>query len=382
MAKRDYYELLGVAKTASADEIKKAFRKKVKELHPDQNQGNARAEDDFKAVNEAYEALKDPQKRAAYDRFGHDAENMGGGFGGGAGFNPNDFGGSFSDVFDDLFGDFMGRRSGSGAGNRASRGADLRYNLRISLEEAYHGKDAEIRLPGNVVCDECTGTGAEPGTSPSTCPTCQGSGRIRGQQGFFTVERTCPTCQGRGQIIKSPCKKCAGAGRLQKERELHVRIPKGVETGTRIRLSGEGEAGLRGGSSGDLYVFIEVSPHKIFEREGADLHCQVPVELASAILGGAIEVPTIDGGRSKVSIPEGSQTGRKMRLRGKGMPAIRGSAMGDLLIEIQVETPVNLTARQKELMKEFQEISQTHNNSPNSQDFFNKVKGFWDNLKG
>ena len=384
MSKRDYYELLGVSKGASEDEIKKAFRKKVKELHPDRNADNPNAEELFKEVNEAHDVLKDPQRRAAYDRFGHEGAQAAGqgGFGGGHGFNPNDFGSAFSDVFDDLFGDFMGGRRSSGGGNRATRGSDLRYNLRVSLEEAYSGTDAEIKIPSAVSCDACSGAGSEAGTKPATCPTCSGHGRVRAQQGFFTVERTCPTCSGKGQIIKNPCQKCAGTGRTQKERNLKVSIPKGVETGTRIRLSGEGEAGLRGGISGDLYVFIEVASHQIFEREERNLFCTIPVSMTTAAIGGSIEAPTIDGGRTRVAVPAGSQSGRKMRLKGKGMPALRGQEYGDLYIELEVETPVNLTARQKELLEEFAEIEKTTNNSPQSKDFFSKVKGFWENLKG
>ncbi len=382
MADRDYYELLGVSKSASADDLKRAFRKKVKELHPDQNTDNPKAEEEFKAVNQAYETLKDPQRRAAYDRFGPEgAQGFGGGAGAGAGFNSNDFGSAFSDVFDDLFGDFMGGRRGGNQGSRASRGSDLRYNLSITLEEAYEGKEAELNIPGIVSCEVCSGSGAKPGTQPANCPTCHGAGRVRAQQGFFTVERTCPTCNGRGQIIKNPCDSCNGTGRKQKERKLKVSIPKGVETGTRIRLTGEGEAGTRGGISGDLYVFIEVENHPIFVREDRDLYCQIPVSMSTAILGGTLEAPTLDGGRTRVQVPSGVQSGKKMRLRGKGMPFLRSAGYGDLYIEIDVETPVNLTARQKELMEEFQTIEATTNNSPNSQDFFSKVKGFWDSLK-
>ena len=382
MAKQDYYELLGVAKSASEDEIKKAFRVKVKELHPDRNADKPNAEEDFKAVNEAYEVLKDPQKRAAYDRFGHEAAQGGMG-GGGQGFNPNDFGSAFSDVFDDLFGDFMGGRRGQGGGgNRATRGSDLRYNMSVTLEESFNGREAEIRIPSAVSCEGCSGTGAEGGTQPSTCPTCHGAGRVRAQQGFFTVERGCPTCSGRGQIIKNPCQSCAGSGRTQKDRTLKVNIPKGVETGTRIRLTGEGEAGVRGGIAGDLYVFIEVKKHAIFEREERDLYCDIPVSMSTAILGGTIEAPTLDGGRTRVSIPAGSQSAKRLRLRGKGMPSLRSKEFGDLYIDLEVETPINLTSRQKELIEEFQKIEKDTNNSPNSKDFFTKVKSFWENLKG
>ncbi|MBY6066210.1 molecular chaperone DnaJ [Leisingera aquaemixtae] len=385
MSKRDYYDVLGVAKGASADEIKKGFRKKAKELHPDRNKDNPDAEAQFKEANEAYDVLKDADKKAAYDRFGHAAfENgMGGGQrGGGQGFGGGDFSSAFSDVFDDLFGDFMGgQRGGAGGRQRASRGADLRYNLRVSLEEAFGGLHKTIKVPASVSCTSCEGTGAEGGVEPTTCPTCSGMGKVRAQQGFFTVERTCPTCSGLGQIIKNPCKSCHGHGRVEKDRSLSVNIPAGVETGTRIRLAGEGEAGLRGGPPGDLYIFVEVSPHKLFERDGNNLYCRVPVSMAKAALGGSIEVPTIDGGRGRVQIPEGSQSGRQMRLRGKGMPALRGGATGDMFIELAVETPMNLTARQKELLREFEEISE-ENTNPESRSFFSSVKSFWDGMKG
>lgn len=379
MAKRDYYEVLGVSKGASADEIKKAYRSKAKELHPDHNKDNPNAEAQFKDVNEAYEVLKDADKKAAYDRFGHAAFEGGmGGPRGGASYGGGDFASAFSDVFDDLFGDIMGRRGGGG-GQRAVRGSDLRYNLRITLEDAYSGMQKTIQVPTAVHCDKCRGTGAESGAEPQTCPTCSGMGKVRAQQGFFTVERTCPTCSGMGQIIKNPCTVCGGAGRVQKDRSLSVNIPSGVETGTRIRLAGEGEAGLRGGPSGDLYIFIEVAEHALFQRDGLALFCRVPVSMTSAALGGDIEVPTIDGGRSRVKIPSGSQSGRQMRLRGKGMPALRGGSHGDMMIELAVETPVNLTGRQKELLKEFEKLSEENN--PESSGFFKKVKSFWDGMK-
>ncbi|GAA6176069.1 molecular chaperone DnaJ [Sulfitobacter pacificus] len=384
MAKRDYYEVLGVAKGASADEIKKGFRKKAKELHPDRNSDNPNAEAQFKEANEAYDVLKAPDKKAAYDRYGHAAfeGGMGGGGGrpgGGMGGGQGDFGSAFSDVFDDLFGDFMGQRGGGG-GRRAARGADLRYNLRISLEDAYAGMQKSINVPTSVQCDSCSGSGAEGGAEPTTCPTCSGMGKVRAQQGFFTVERTCPTCSGMGQIVKNPCKTCRGAGRTEKERSLSVNIPAGVETGTRIRLAGEGEAGMRGGPSGDLYIFIEVAEHDLFERDGPNLFCRVPVSMSTAALGGNIEVPTIDGGRGRVQIPGGSQSGRQMRLRGKGMPPLRGGGVGDMIIELAVETPVNLTSRQKELLKEFEDLSSENN--PESSSFFSSVKSFWDSMKG
>jgi len=381
MAKRDYYDLLGASKGASADELKKAYRAKAKELHPDRNSSNPNAEAQFKEINEAYEVLKDADKKAAYDRFGHAAFEGGagpqrGGYAGGNG----DFASAFSDVFEDLFGDFMGGRGAGGGRSRAQRGSDLRYNLRVSLEEAFAGVQKTISVPTSVACDTCRGSGAEGGAEPVTCPTCSGMGKVRAQQGFFTVERTCPTCSGAGQIVKNPCKSCAGAGRLEKERSLSVNIPAGVETGTRIRLASEGEAGMRGGPAGDLYIFIEVKDHPIFQRDSVHLFCRVPITLATAALGGEVEVPTIDGGKSRVKVPAGSQTGKQMRLRAKGMPALRGGGAGDMLIELAVETPVNLTARQKEILREFDTLSE--DNNPEGSSFFGKVKGFWDSMKG
>ncbi len=380
MAKRDYYDVLGVSRGAGADEIKKAYRQKAKALHPDRNSDNPEAETQFKEANEAYEVLKDAEKKAAYDRFGHAAFEGGMGGGGGGGFRgQGDFASAFSDVFDDLFGDFMGARQAGGR-TRAARGNDLRYNLRVTLEEAYAGLHKTITVPTLVTCDTCNGTGAEGGAEPVTCPTCSGMGKVRAQQGFFTVERTCPTCNGLGQIIKNPCSTCQGAGRVEKEKALSVNIPAGVETGTRIRLAGEGEAGLRGGPAGDLYIFIEVREHELFQRDSTDLFCRVPVSMADAALGGDIEVPTIDGGRSRVKIPAGSQSGRQMRLRGKGMPALRGGGEGDMFIELAVETPVNLTSKQKELLREFDKIGEENN--PQSSSFFKSVKTFWDSMKG
>ena len=383
MAKRDFYEVLGVARGASAEEIKKAYRTKAKELHPDRNSDNPQAEAQFKEVNEAYDILKDETKKAAYDRYGHAAFEGGMGGGGGGprgGFQQGDFASAFSDVFEDLFGDFMGGRGGGGGRARAQRGSDLRYNLRVSLEEAWKGVQKTISVPTSMVCDTCRGTGAEGGAEPVTCPTCSGMGKVRAQQGFFTVERTCPTCNGMGQIIKNPCKACNGAGRVERERQLSVNIPAGVETGTRIRLAGEGEAGLRGGPQGDLYIFIEVKEHPIFQRDGVHLFCRVPISMPAAALGGEVEVPTIDGGRARVKVPAGAQSGKQMRLRGKGMPALRGAGIGDMVIELAVETPVNLTARQKELLREFEKLSEENNPEGNS--FFAKVKGFWDGMKG
>ncbi len=386
MSKRDFYEVLGIQKGASAEEIKKAYRVKAKELHPDRNADKPEAEAQFKEANEAYDVLKDADKKAAYDRYGHAAfENgmggggrggFGGGFGGGQG---GDFNSAFSDVFEDLFGDFMGGRGGGGQRSRAQRGSDLRYNLRVTLEEAFTGAQKSINVPGSTACGSCKGTGAEGGAEPQNCPTCAGMGKVRAQNGFFTVERTCPTCNGQGQVIKNPCKVCGGAGRIEKDRTLSVNIPAGVETGTRIRLSGEGEAGLRGGPSGDLYIFIEVREHAIFQRDGGTLFCRVPVSLVSAALGSDVEVPTIDGGRSRVKVPSGSQSGRQMRLRGKGMPALRGGGVGDMVIELAVETPVNLTSKQKELLREFEKIEAENN--PEGASFFKKVKTFWDGMK-
>lgn len=381
MAKRDYYEVLGVARGASAEELKKAYRQKAKELHPDRNADNPNAEAQFKEVNEAYDVLKDAEKKAAYDRYGHAAFEGGGGGGRGPqGFGGGnaDFASAFSDVFEDLFGDFMGGRGGGGR-SRAQRGSDLRYNLRVSLEEAYLGVQKTINVPTSITCDTCRGTGAEGGAEPVTCPTCSGMGKVRAQQGFFTVERTCPTCNGMGQIVKNPCRSCGGAGRVEKERALSVNIPPGVETGTRIRLAGEGEAGLRGGPAGDLYIFIEVREHPIFQRDGVHLFCRVPISITSAALGGEVEVPTIDGGRSRVKVPTGAQTGKQLRLRGKGMPALRGGGSGDMVLELAVETPVNLTARQRELLIEFEKLSEENN--PEGKSFFSKVKGFWDGMK-
>ena len=384
MAKRDFYEVLGVAKGASAEELKKAYRTKAKELHPDRNSDNPDAEAQFKEVNEAYDILKDENKKAAYDRYGHAAFEGGGPRGGGQGFGGGgDFSSAFSDVFEDLFGDFMGRggQQRGGGGRRAARGQDLRYNLRVTLEDAFKGVQKTITVPTSVGCDTCNGTGAEGGAEPVVCPTCSGMGKVRAQQGFFTVERTCPTCQGAGQTIKNPCKSCHGAGRLERERSLSVNIPAGVETGTRIRLAGEGEAGMRGGPAGDLYIFIETRDHPIFQRDGVNLFCRVPVSLITAALGGEVEVPTIDGGKARVKVPSGTQTGKQLRLRAKGMPALRGGGTGDMLIELAVETPVNLSTRQKELLREFEKLEAEENN-PEGSSFFAKVKGFWDGMKG
>ena len=379
MAKRCYYDIVGAEKSATVAELKVAYRRKVKQLHPDQNQDNPEAENQFKEVNEAYDILKDPEKKAAYDRFGHAAFEGGTGASAGQGGHSGFGGGGFSDIFEDLFGNFAGggRRGG---GQRAARGQDLRYNLNITLEEAFGGKQTEITVPGSVACDACSGTGAEGGAEPENCPTCAGMGKVRAQQGFFTVERTCPSCHGRGQIIKNPCGSCAGAGRVQKDRSLSVNIPAGVETGTRIRLTGEGEAGARGGPPGDLYIFIEVQEHSIFERDGVNLFCSIPISITTAALGGELEAPTLDGGRTKVRVPSGVQSGKQLRLRSKGMPALRGGGFGDLYIELGVETPTNLTSRQKELLREFE--SESKDNNPASHDFFSRVKSFWEGMTG
>ena len=375
--KRDYYDVLGVGRKATAEEIKKAYRSKARELHPDRNGGKPDAEARFKEVNEAYEVLKDPQKKAAYDQFGHAAVD--GSMGSGPrGAQGADFGSAFSDVFEDLFGDFMGGRGGRRGGTR--RGADLRYNLAVTLEEAYTGKQATITVPGAVECEECSGTGAAGGAQPQSCPTCAGQGKVRAQQGFFTIERTCPTCKGQGTMIKDPCRHCAGAGQVRKERALSVQVPPGVETGTRIRLAGEGENGPRAAAPGDLYIFLDVQPHPIFERDGPNLYCRIPVPMTTAALGGEIEAPTLDGGRTRVKVPSGVQSGKQLRLRGKGMPALQRPGTGDLYIELAVETPVNLTRRQEELLREFE--NQGRNNSPENQDFFGKVKDFWERMRG
>jgi len=372
--KRSYYEVLGCQKDASPAEIKSAYRRLAKELHPDCHPGDRTCEAKFKEVNEAYDILKDDQKRAAYDRFGHAAFEHGMG-NGHAGANPFDFAGSFADVFEDLFGDMMG---GGGRGRRQNRGGDIRHSLKLSLEEAFHGTRAEIRVPTAVVCETCSGSGAEPGTRAEACPTCGGHGKVRASQGFFTIERTCPHCQGRGRVVRSPCKSCNGGGYVQKERTLAVDIPPGVEEGTRMRLSGEGQAGFNGGPAGDLYVFISVANHPIFQRDGHDLYCRVPVSFVTAALGGSVEVPTLDGGRTGVKIPEGAQSGHQVRLRGKGMPVLRGNGLaGDLFVEVFVETPVKLSKEQKDLLRQF-EVDGGQRCQPECEGFFAKVKAFWD----
>src|SRR5215207_7322114 len=375
MAKRDYYEILGVTREVSDAELKVAFRKLAMKHHPDRNPGNKEAEAHFKEVNEAYDALKDPQKRASYDRFGHAAFEGGGR----SGFEAGGFG-SFSDIFNDIFEDLAGRGRTRSSGGR-ERGADLRYNMEIELEDAFKGKTATIRIPTSVTCESCSGSGAKPGSRPRQCGTCGGHGRVRASQGFFSIERTCPACQGRGEVIDDPCPNCGGAGRLTRERTLSVNIPAGVEDGTRIRLANEGEAGTRGGPSGDLYIFLSIQPHPFFQRDGADLHCRVPISMVTAALGGEFTVPTIDGSRTKVNVPEGTQTGRQVRLNGKGMPVLRSRDVGDMYVQVFVETPKNLTRRQRELLAEFDQES-SKETQPESAGFFAKVKDFFDGLGG
>jgi molecular chaperone DnaJ len=370
VAKRDFYEILGVERTASDADLKSAFRKAAMQCHPDRHPGDHQAEARFKELNEAYQHLSDGQKRAAYDRYGHAAFEHGG---------LNDgFASSMADIFDDLFGDFVGRRGRGGAAGK-ERGADLRYNLEISLEEAYQGKTATLKLPTSVTCETCSGSGAKAGSKPTTCKTCAGHGRVRAQQGFFAIERTCPTCGGRGATIDNPCERCGGAGRVTRERTLSVNVPAGVEDGTRIRLAGEGEAGLRGGATGDLYIFLSVKPHPVFQRDGADLYCRVPISMVRAALGGEFTVRTLDGSDSPVRIPEGVQSGHQLRLRGKGMPVLRSMEYGDLYIQASVETPQNLTRRQRELLAEF-EAESSNKTQPESSGFFAKMKEFFEGL--
>ena len=386
MAQQDYYDLLGIERGADPSAIKSAFRKAAMKHHPDRNQGDPQAEKKFKEINEAYEVLSDEQKRAAYDRFGHAAFQNGGagGFNGAGGFAGGGAAG-FSDIFDEIFGEFMGGRAGGQRRAGPGRGADLKYNLDISLEDAFRGKKAEIRVPGSVTCETCEGTGAKPGSGPTTCGTCRGVGRVRVQQAFLTIERTCPQCHGEGQIISDPCTDCSGQGRVRRERDLQVDVPAGIESGTRIRLTGEGEAGPRGGPEGDLYIFVHVDEHDLFERDGPDLYCMMPVPMTTAALGGDFEAPTIDGGRVKVSIPEGAQTGKRFRVRGKGMTQLDQSGRGDirrrgdLYVEIQVETPTSLNAEQKDLLRQFCEAGGS-DACPQSKNFFDKAKTFWDNL--
>jgi molecular chaperone DnaJ len=373
MSKRDYYEILGVERSVNDLDLKSAYRKLAMRLHPDRNPGDGEAEHRFKELNEAYEVLKDGDKRAAYDRFGHAAFERGGGPGFGA-----EFASSFADIFDDFFGMGGGRR---GRASGRERGADLRYNMELALEEAFLGKTAQIRIPTSVVCETCSGTGAKAGTKPKVCPNCGGLGKIRHAQGFFTLERTCVSCQGRGQVIEAPCGTCGGGGRTTRERALSVNIPPGVEDGTRIRLSGEGEAGVRGGPPGDLYIFLSIGTHPFFQRDAADLHFRATISMTTAALGGEFEVPTIDGGKTRVKIPEGTQSGRRFRLQAKGMPVLRSKQLGDMYVQVMVETPQNLTKRQRELLAEFQKLSSNENN-PESAGFFGRVKEFFGTRAG
>lgn len=376
MAAGDYYSTLGVSRSASADEIKKAYRRKARSLHPDQNKDNPQAEAQFKKVNEAYDVLKDQEKKDLYDQVGHEGFNSamsGGGHGFAQGASP--FNSAFSDIFEDFFGNVSRRNQG-----RANiRGSDLRYDISIDLQEAYTGVNKRIFVPTSVSCKACNGQGSEGGATPLTCPTCSGAGKVRSQQGFFTIERTCHTCNGQGQVIRNPCTSCAGAGRIQKEQALDVDIPAGVETGSRIRLRGKGEAGLRGGEYGDLYLFVDVREHDIFTRDGKSLGCTVSVSMAKAALGGEIEISAIDGKRSKFKIPPGSQSGKRFRMSGKGMPSVRGpsSIKGDLYITLFVETPTNLTDEQKKLLRQFAETEELETN----QGLGKKFKGFWGDLK-
>jgi molecular chaperone DnaJ len=389
-SKKDFYEILGADKKATAEELKKAYRQLAVKYHPDKNPGNKDAEHRFKEINEAYDVLKDEQKRAAYDRFGHGAfqGGMGGGRpGAGGGFSG--FGGAgaggFGDIFEEMFGDFMsGAAQGQGGGrgqNAARRGADLSHEMEITLEEAFKGKDAPVKISTWQGCAGCSGSGAEKGSKPETCTACNGSGRTRAQQGFFMVERACTVCGGAGQTIKNPCKTCGGSGRTRKEKTLQVSVPAGIEDGTRIRLAGEGEAGVRGGPAGDLYVFLSIKPHRFFQREGAQLHCRVPVPVHTVALGGTVEVPTIDGKRMKVTIPAGTQTGQQFRLKGKGMTVLRSPARGDMYVEVAVETPVNLSKKQKELLGEFAGDGNDAKTNPQSHSFFDKMKDLWEDLK-
>lgn len=375
MSRTCFYETLEVERTVSDGELKTAYRKAAMKWHPDRNPGDAAAEAKFKELNAAYDTLKDPQKRAAYDRFGHAAFEQGG-MGGGPRGGP-DMSDFMSDIFESFFGD---ARGGGGRGGRASggreRGADLRYNMEISLEDAYSGKTAQIRIPTSIACDDCSGTGAKPGSKPRQCATCGGAGKVRSSQGFFLMERTCPSCHGRGQVIDDPCASCSGAGRVTRERTLEVAIPAGVEDGTRIRLGGEGEAGLRGGPSGDLYIFLSLASHSLFQRDGADLYCRAPIPMTTAALGGSFEAPTIDGGRTRVKIPEGTQSGMQFRLKGKGMPILRSKEFGDMYIQATVEIPQKLTAKQRELLEQFaREASDA--NHPETSGFFSRVRDFF-----
>src|SRR5215207_11201546 len=377
MAKQDFYEILGVSRSADADELKRAYRKLAMQCHPDRNPGDKSAEQKFKEISEAYDVLRDDQKRAAYDRFGHAAFD-GGGRGPGDFAFTGGFSGGFSDIFEEMFGAMgAGRRAQAGP----ARGSDLRYNIEVSLEDAFKGKQTTVRVNTFGPCDACKGSGAEPGSRPATCRTCQGHGRVRAQQGFFTIERSCPTCQGVGQTIEKPCKSCGGQGRVRREKTLSVNIPPGVEDGTRIRLAGEGEVGPHGSPPGDLYIFVSLTSHPIFQRDGANIFCRVPIPFTTAALGGAIEVPTVDGSRTRVTVPAGTQSGHQFRLRAKGMTVLRSPARGDMYIQAIVETPVNLTKRQQELLREFDRVGEKGKTNPESEGFFARVKEFFGDLR-
>ena len=376
MSKRDYYEVLGVAKNASDAEIKKAFKRLAMKLHPDRNPDDNTAEEKFKEAKEAYDILSDSQKRAAYDQFGHAGVEGNAGFGGG-GFGG---GANFSDIFGDVFGDIFGGGR-PGGGSRARRGADLRYNLELSLEDAVKGTTVKIRVPTLVECKECEGSGARKGTSPTTCTTCNGIGQVRMQQGFFSLQQTCPKCRGTGQMISDPCPSCHGQGRTQEQKTLSVKVPAGVDSGDRIRLSGEGEAGEKGAPAGDLYVQIAIKPHAIFERDENDLYCEVPIGFVTASLGGELQVPTLEG-RVKLKIPPETQSGKLFRLKGKGVTSVRGGSAGDLICRVNVETPVNLSSKQKEILKQFEEtLTGNGKHSPKEHTWLDSVKSFFDDLK-
>ncbi|ENN92547.1 MULTISPECIES: molecular chaperone DnaJ [Bartonella] len=372
--KVDYYEILGVTRGCDDKKLKSAFRKLAMQYHPDRNPGDKEAEQKFKEIGEAYEVLKDPQKRAAYDRFGHAAFENGGREGAGP------FGGGFADIFEDFFGEIMGGGHRKRSDGR-ERGADLSYNMEVTLEEAFAGKTAQINIPSSIVCDVCEGSGAKKGSKPQTCGTCYGAGRVRASQGFFSIERTCPLCHGRGEIITDPCSKCHGTRRVEANRSLRVNIPAGIEDGTRVRLSGEGDAGTRGGPAGDLYIFLSIKPHEFFQRDGADLHCRVPISMITAALGGEFEVSDLNGVKARVKVPEGTQNGHQFRLKGKGMPMLRQQTRGDLYIHITIETPQKLTQKQRELLQEFDKLS-NHENSPQSHGFFSRMKEFFENIAG
>lgn len=374
MAKKDFYEVLGVERSADDKEIKKAYRRLAMKYHPDRNPDNAEAEEKFKEATEAYEILSDAQKKAAYDQYGHAGVDPNAG--GGAGFGS----GSFSDIFGDVFGDIFG--GGGATRSRSTRGSDLRYNLELDLEDAVKGTTVKIRVPAQVACKVCNGSGAEKGSQPETCGTCHGAGQIRMQQGFFSVQQTCPRCRGQGSFIKNPCKSCHGAGSIEEQKTLSVKVPAGVDTGDRIRLAGEGEAGSKGGPAGDLYVQVSVKEHPIFVRDGSNLFCDVPISIVDAALGGELEVPTLDG-RVKLKIPPETQSGKLFRLRGKGVTPVRGGAPGDLMCRVQVETPVNLTRKQKEILQEFQSTldSDSKHHAPKRQSWFEGVKSFFDDMK-